>query len=121
MKNVDCSDIWHVMLFHMPNLFSSFSKFSLPFAQSLPPFTPLSSSVALSPLRDFFGHRLSRHYHIGSLTYKRRADSWLLLHMAFRRCCSGLLFRCHLRIWHPSQRVRLKTSLGVKAPTPSGI
>ena len=81
----------------MPN---SFSSFSLPFARSLPPFTPLSSSVALPPLRDFFGHCLSRHYHIGSLTYKRRADSWLLLHMAFRRCCSGLLFRCHLRVRH---------------------
>jgi hypothetical protein len=94
----------------MPNLFSFFSKFSLPFAQSLPPFTPLSSSVALPPLRDFFGHRLSRRYHIGSLIYKRCADSWLLLHMAFHRCCSRLLFRCHLCVWHPSQRVRLKKS-----------
>jgi hypothetical protein len=32
----------------------------MPFAQSLPPFTPLSSSVALPPLRDFFSYLIMK-------------------------------------------------------------
>jgi hypothetical protein len=67
------------------------------------------------------GHHVSRCYYIRFLAYNRRADSWSLSHTASHRCCSGLCFCFYLHVRHTSQRVRLKTGLRVKAPTPSGV